>query len=143
MISQVGVNGNGTSAASPFKFLILVTDGLQSDRSNNWSCTSWGSDPAWSYNPTCYGGYATSINASQCAQLKANGVILAVLETPYVPLTGQDPNVQPYEKTVRHVIYPAAPARRARSARRSRPAPRPATTSRPPARPRSPPASPP
>jgi len=110
VISQVGVNGNGTSAASPFKFLILVTDGLQSDRSNNWSCTSWGSDPAWSYNPTCYGGYATSINASQCAQLKANGVILAVLETPYVPLTGQDPNVSPYEKTVRHVIYPGGPS---------------------------------
>jgi hypothetical protein len=109
VISQVGVNGNGTSAASPYKFLILVTDGLQSDRGNNWGCTSWGADPAWSYNPTCTGGYATSINTSQCAQLKANGVIVAVLETPYVPLTGQDPNVQPYEKTVRHVIYPGGP----------------------------------
>jgi hypothetical protein len=30
----------------------------------------------------------------------------AVLETPYVPLTGQSPAVAPYEKTVRHVIYP-------------------------------------
>jgi Flp pilus assembly protein TadG len=110
VITQVGSNGNGTSAASPLKFLILVTDGLQSDRSNNWSCTSWINDAAWSYNPTCIGGYATSINASQCAQLQSNGVIVAVLETPYVPLTGQDPNVAPYEKTVRHVIYPGGPS---------------------------------
>jgi Flp pilus assembly protein TadG len=109
VISQVGSNGNGTSTASPLKFLILVTDGLQSDRSNNWGCSSWGNDPAWNYNPTCTGGYATGINTSQCAQLKANGGIVAVLETPYVPLTGQDPNVQPYEKTVRHVIYPGGP----------------------------------
>ena len=42
--------------------------------------------------------------------MKNNGVILAVLETPYVPLTGQDPNVAPYEKTVRKVIYPGGPA---------------------------------
>ncbi|HEX3918158.1 MAG TPA: pilus assembly protein TadG-related protein [Caulobacteraceae bacterium] len=109
VITQVGANGNGTSTASPYKFVILVTDGLQSDRSNNWTCTSWFNDTAWNYNPTCTGGYATSINAGQCAQLKANGVILAVLETPYVPLTGQDPNVQPYEKTVRHVIFPNGP----------------------------------
>jgi len=33
-----------------------------------------------------------------------------VLETPYVPLTGQSPNVQPYEKTVRHTIYPGGPS---------------------------------
>jgi Flp pilus assembly protein TadG len=108
VITQVGVNGAGTSA-SPYKFLILVTDGLQSDRSNNWTCTSWVNDAAWNYNPTCVGGYATSINVGQCAQLKSNGVIVAVLETPYVPLTGQDPNVQPYEKTVRKVIYPGGP----------------------------------
>lgn len=109
VITQVGSNGNGTSATSPFKFLILVTDGLQSDRSSNWSCTSWGNDTAWNYNPTCYGGYATSISNGQCSQLKANGVIVAVLETPYVPLTGQSPNVSPYEKTVRHVLFPGGP----------------------------------
>ncbi|MBV9511418.1 MAG: pilus assembly protein [Caulobacteraceae bacterium] len=110
LITQVGKNGTGASASSPLKFVILVTDGLQSDRSNNWNCTvSDGRDPAWNYSPTCIGGYDTSINVSQCTQLKNNGVILAVLETPYVPLTGQDPDVQPYEKTVRHTIYPNGP----------------------------------
>ncbi|HEY3798055.1 MAG TPA: pilus assembly protein TadG-related protein [Caulobacteraceae bacterium] len=108
LISQLGNNGNGSSAASPTKFLIIVTDGLQSDRSNNWSCSNWATDPAWNYN-TCYGGYATTISAAQCAQLQANGIVVAVLETPYVPLTGQDPDVAPYEKTVRHVIFPGGP----------------------------------
>jgi Flp pilus assembly protein TadG len=108
LITQLGANGNGTSTASPYKFLILVTDGLQSDRGNNWGCSSWGWDAAWSYN-TCYGGYATTISTAQCAQLKNNGIVVAVLETPYVPLTGQSPNIQPYEKTVRHVIFPGGP----------------------------------
>jgi Flp pilus assembly protein TadG len=108
LITQLGANGNGTSANSPIKFLILVTDGLQSDRGQNWSCSNWANDPAWSYN-TCYGGYATTVSTAQCAQLKNNGIVVAVLETPYVPLTGQSPNVQPYEKTVRHVIFPGGP----------------------------------
>jgi Flp pilus assembly protein TadG len=109
LVTQVGKNGTGTSAASPLKFVILVTDGLQSDRNNNWNCSSWGNDSAWSYN-TCYGGYAAPLDTSICTQMKNNGVVLGVLETPYVPLTGQDPNVSPYEKTVRHVIYPGGPA---------------------------------
>jgi Flp pilus assembly protein TadG len=109
LVTQVGANGNGTSTSSPLKFLILVTDGLQSDRGANWSCSNWALDPAWGNYNTCYGGFATTINTAQCAQLKSNGVIVAVLETPYVPLTGQSPNVAPYEKTVRHVIFPAGP----------------------------------
>jgi Flp pilus assembly protein TadG len=108
LTSTIGSNGNGASAASPLKFMILVTDGLQSDRNNNWSGTT-GYDSAWNQNPTYFGGYATTISQSQCNTIKGNGVILAVLETPYVPLTGQSPAVQPYEKTVRHVIYPGGP----------------------------------
>jgi len=108
LVSQLGANGNGASAASPMKFLILVTDGLQSDRSANWSCSNWAMDPAWNYN-TCFGGYAAPISIAQCAQLKNAGIVVAVLETPYVPLTGQSPAVAPYEKTVRHVIFPNGP----------------------------------
>jgi Flp pilus assembly protein TadG len=108
LITQVGNEGTGQSAASPLKFVILITDGLQSDRNNNWSCSYWSQDSYWNYN-TCYGGYATTIDTTQCAQIKSNGAVLAVLETPYVPLTGQSPAVAPYEKTVRHVIYPDGP----------------------------------
>ncbi len=105
LVNQVGSEGTGYSAASPLKFVILITDGLQSDRGNNWSCSTWAVDSYWNYN-TCYGGYATTIDTRQCDQIKSSGIVLAVLETPYVPLTGQSPAVAPYEKTVRHVIYP-------------------------------------
>ena len=37
-------------------------------------------------------------------------LVVAVLETPYVPLTGQSPHIKPYEKTVRNVIYPGGAA---------------------------------
>jgi Flp pilus assembly protein TadG len=106
LIGLVGSNGTGASAASPLKFMILVTDGLQSDRNANWSGTSTGYDSAWNWSPTTFGGYATTISQTQCNQIKNAGVVLAVLETPYVPLTGQSPQVHPYEDTVRHVIYP-------------------------------------
>lgn len=116
LVTTVGKSGNGSGAASPLKFLVLVTDGLQSDRDNNWGCQSWGYDSAWGFpgrsnrNQTvCFNGYATTISQSQCDSFKSNGVVLAILETPYVPLTGQSPSVAPYERTVRHVIFPNGP----------------------------------
>ena len=111
LISKVGSSGTGASSASPLKFVILVTDGLQSDRDLNWqNCTSWGTYAPWSFNNACLAGnYDTTISTSQCQSIKNNGVVLAVLETPYVPLTGQDPNETPYEGTVRDVIYPGGP----------------------------------
>jgi Flp pilus assembly protein TadG len=109
--NSIGANGTGASAASPLKFMILVTDGLQSDRNLNWqNCTNWGYDPAWAFNSTCLaGGFDTPMSTASCTTLKNEGVVLAVLETPYVPLTGQDPHNTPYEGTVRHIIYPGGP----------------------------------
>jgi Flp pilus assembly protein TadG len=108
LITQIGTQGTGYSSLTPLKFVILITDGLQSDRGANWSGGHWGWDNAWGYN-THFGGYDTTIDTNQCQTIKNNGIILAVLETPYVPLTGQSPNVAPYEKTVRKVIYPNGP----------------------------------
>jgi Flp pilus assembly protein TadG len=107
--STIGQNGNGTSSASPLKFMILVTDGLESDRSQNWNPNPTSYDSAWNFTPINYGGFAKPISQADCNAIKNDGVILAVLETPYVPLDGQSPNVKPYEKTVRHVIYPNGP----------------------------------
>lgn len=109
LASTIGVNGTGASAASPLKFMILVTDGLQSDRTGNYSGVPSGYDSAWNYNPIYLTPYATTISQAQCNTIKNNGVVLAVLETPYVPLTGQDPVYHPYESEVRHVIYPGGP----------------------------------
>jgi len=122
--NAIGANGNGSSSSSPLKFMILVTDGVQSDRGNNWSSSycptgysgpATGFDSAWSYSnqsgyTTYYCGFDGPINQAYCTALKNEGVVLAVLETPYVPLTGQDPNVQPYEQTVRHTIFPGGPS---------------------------------
>ena len=49
--NAIGANGNGSSASSPLKFVILVTDGLQSDRDTNWqNCTNWGYDANWNFH---------------------------------------------------------------------------------------------
>jgi Flp pilus assembly protein TadG len=111
LTTQVGTQGNGSSASSPLKFVILITDGLSSDRGGNWNCAYWGNDKAWSWSNTCFNSspYPTTIDLGQCQQIKDNGIILAILETPYVPLTGESPNVAPYEDTVRHVVYPGGP----------------------------------
>ena len=61
------------------------------------------------------GGFDGPINLAYCTALKNEGVVLAVLETPYVPLDGSDPHVQPYEQTVRHTIFPGGAGRRAPS----------------------------
>jgi Flp pilus assembly protein TadG len=109
--NSIGANGNGSSTSSPLKFMILVTDGLQSDRDKNWqNCTNWGYDANWNFNSTCLaGGFDVPMSTAACTTLKNEGVVLAVLETPYVPLTGQDPHNTPYEGTVRHIIYPGGP----------------------------------
>ncbi|MEI9984627.1 MAG: hypothetical protein WDN69_16320 [Aliidongia sp.] len=39
--------------------------------------------------------------------MKANGATIAVLETPYVPLNGQDPATYTYENGVQQIIWPA------------------------------------
>ena len=118
-VTDIGAGGTGNNATSPLKFVILVTDGVESDFYKDFYSGGNGAvgcnnnpnlsaDPAWSYY-TFTGCYASPINTTYCSQLKANGVVLAVLETPYVPLTGQDPNEQLYELFVRHNIYPNGP----------------------------------
>ena len=139
--------GTGSSYASPKKVVFLITDGLQSDFVSDFSqltsqtslqrCgTGTNMDPTWGSQGSgltwsCQGGsnqawtghywpneYATPISTSLCQQIKANGITLAILETPYVPLTGQSPGLPigsymgemfPYEQFVRPVIYPNGP----------------------------------
>jgi len=136
--NSIGANGTGASTASPLKFMILVTDGLESSRDSNWNSPNGtlAHDPNFGPYPTFnpangayptsadnaranssqlplnikLGGFAGPITAANCTTLKNEGVVLAVLETPYVPLDGQDGHVQPYEQTVRHVIYPSGAA---------------------------------
>jgi Flp pilus assembly protein TadG len=110
LATTIGKNGTGGSVSSPLKFVMLVTDGLQSNRDSNWCATSqMTADPAYGGYKDCPAGtgFDSPMNTANCTTMKNNGIVLAVLETPYVPLDGSDPNVQPYEKTVRRVIYPS------------------------------------
>lgn len=175
----------GTTSDNPLKFVIILTDGLSSDRNWNYGdfpgdidpipggttqtststttfCADWpGPAPlvdgtlSWGgggaecnnaayvpgftttpaapapafqlpVNPTRYfyasplgfnpPGSTVASGQNLCAALKADGlssngnipgVTVAILETPYVPLTGQDPVYFPYEGSVQQVIYPS------------------------------------
>ena len=122
--ADVGVNGAGAQGA-PIKFAIIITDGLESDFYKDfYTCTGYASDTAWQ-TPAYYGSnsaspswqgydatgcYAAPMSTAACTTMKNNGVVVAVLETPYVPLTGQDHGEGGlYETFVRHTIYPTGP----------------------------------
>ena len=162
----------GAAPGNALKFVIIVTDGLSSDRTWNWGgrlaalnrahitgeahppplplmeyCRLWagpapvehgrllwqgGGSPSGEcnnlgYGPSFWDGaaepsrpysgvnnvyYAQPLDPGYCARMKDNsgkpgpGVTVAVVETPYVPMNGQDPAFYPYEATVQRVIYP-------------------------------------
>jgi hypothetical protein len=118
LATTIGTNGTGASTASPLKFVMLVTDGLQSDRGSNWNCTlvnstAWGTlvDDNGITDKTCSPGtgFASPLNTANCTTMKNHGIVLAVLETPYVSLAGESQHVMPYERTVQATIYPGGP----------------------------------
>ncbi|HEY5006839.1 MAG TPA: TadE/TadG family type IV pilus assembly protein, partial [Caulobacteraceae bacterium] len=81
--NAIGANGTGASVASPLKFLLLVTDGLQSDRVQNYLNCSWGPYLPWSMpaGSACTAHwFAQPLNTANCTTLKNEGVVLAVLE---------------------------------------------------------------
>ncbi len=65
----LGVSGNGATAASPRKFLFLVTDGVAD------------------YNNTSNQRVISPMLASNCSAAKANGITILVLYTQYYPIT--------------------------------------------------------
>ena len=114
LASTLGANGNGST--TPLKFLVLVTDGLNSDFTYDFNnCTGAAYNPAWGAGSVTYTGcYDTPISQTACNTIKNNGIVLAVLETPYVQLPGQDPgegygSEGLYDVFVRNVIYPSGP----------------------------------
>jgi Flp pilus assembly protein TadG len=88
---KVGAAGDGTSANSPLKLVLLLTDGVQSKRdwvldNVDWTCTE-------SRNGTCirrksgqYWGLVTPLNPGWCDYLKGNKATLAVLYTEYLAI---------------------------------------------------------
>ncbi|AUX79806.1 TadE/TadG family type IV pilus assembly protein [Sinorhizobium fredii] len=71
---KVGTAGDGTSAASPLKLVLLLTDGVQSNRDwvIKWSGKYW--------------GRVTPLNPDWCDYLKDNDATMAVLYTEYLAI---------------------------------------------------------
>jgi Flp pilus assembly protein TadG len=70
--AKVGKAGDGSSASSPLKLVLLLTDGVQSER--NWVLKGK------------YRGHVAPINPAWCAYLKDNKVSVAVLYTEYLAI---------------------------------------------------------
>lgn len=75
MKSIVGVAGDGSSASSPTKLVLMVTDGIQSYRS--WVLSGSSTWPKVAPN-----------KPSNCTPIKANGTTFGVLYTEYLPIVG-------------------------------------------------------
>ncbi|MFF0922755.1 TadE/TadG family type IV pilus assembly protein [Rhizobium leguminosarum] len=81
---KVGTGGDGTSSGSPLKLVLLLTDGVQSQR-------EWVTDKVtWSNNKAISGTYwnkVAPLNPAWCAYLKNQSATMGVLYTEYLPLT--------------------------------------------------------
>ncbi|AIC31026.1 Flp pilus assembly Tad-like protein (plasmid) [Rhizobium etli bv. mimosae str. IE4771] len=78
---KVGAGGDGTSSGSPLKLVLLLTDGVQSQR-------EWVVDKV-NKNKT-YGAYwnkVAPLNPDWCGYLKDQSDTMAVLYTEYLPIT--------------------------------------------------------
>jgi hypothetical protein len=96
--------GNGSSTASPLEFLFLVTDGVQDAPVSSSSGSGDPADPPSSYlpannQPNLSNSLAGNVSSgrlislidtsgtSMCATIKNRGIKIAVLYTPYMPVT--------------------------------------------------------
>ncbi|API55437.1 hypothetical protein BMW22_28485 (plasmid) [Rhizobium leguminosarum] len=78
---KVGAGGDGTSSGSPLKLVLLLTDGVQSQR-------EWVTDKV-NKNRTsgAYWNKVAPLNPDWCAYLKNQSDTMAVLYTEYLPIT--------------------------------------------------------
>jgi len=73
-VTTVGTAGNGSSPSSPQKMVIIATDGV------NDPTRAWVSD-------TSLRPQVKVFDTSFCTSLKNNGVTIAIINTPYYPMT--------------------------------------------------------
>ncbi|MFI4996308.1 MAG: hypothetical protein ACHQAQ_11055, partial [Hyphomicrobiales bacterium] len=96
--------GNGTSLASPLEFMFLVTDGVEDAPVSSASGSGDPADPPSSYLPAnnkanIANSLSGNVNSgrlidliktdgtSMCTTIKNRGIKIAVLYTPYMPVT--------------------------------------------------------
>jgi len=91
----IGTAGDGSSATKPLKLVLMMTDGVQSQRpwvtnnpTNTWKCTSTVSGSCVKFNASYFPDqFRTSpLNPSWCSGLKTAGATLGVLYTEYLSI---------------------------------------------------------
>ncbi|MCA1491280.1 pilus assembly protein [Ensifer sp. NBAIM29] len=88
---KAGKAGDGTSATSPLKLVLLLTDGVQSHRDwvitgVNWSCLESKNNTCIRFKSGSNWGLVTPLNPTWCGYLKDNGATVAVLYTEYLSI---------------------------------------------------------
>jgi Flp pilus assembly protein TadG len=85
----VGTGGDGKTASSPLKLVMMVTDGVQSQR--GWVTSSDWNGCVWTATPTCPPSAAsrqvTPLNPAWCKQIKDKAITFATVYTTYLPVT--------------------------------------------------------
>jgi Flp pilus assembly protein TadG len=89
--TKIGTAGDGMSAASPLKLVLLLTDGVQSDRSwvttgRSKTCVTKVGKNCVRYKSGALWGQVTPLNPDWCAYLKENKASVAVLYTEYLAI---------------------------------------------------------
>lgn len=72
--TKVGTGGDGSSSASPLKLVLLLTDGVQSQRE-------------WVTSGSKYWPKVAPLNPDWCGYIKKQSATMAVLYTEYLPIT--------------------------------------------------------
>lgn len=94
MASLAGSSGDGKTATTPKKFVMMVTDGVQSKRawvtrtsSSASSCTKWSGNLCIGYPMSSVALNVAPLNPDWCNYLKNKGITTSVLYTTYLPVT--------------------------------------------------------
>ncbi|MEO5808355.1 pilus assembly protein TadG-related protein [Devosia sp.] len=89
LATLVGTAGDGKTASTPLKLVMMITDGVQSARA--WVTMGSPSNCNWTSTPTCSMSAAskqvTPLNPAWCSGVKSKGATFAVVYTSYLPLT--------------------------------------------------------
>jgi Flp pilus assembly protein TadG len=90
---KVGTAGDGSSASSPLKLVLLLTDGVQSERNwvlwslkPNYDVLNWNSSQSNTAKQRIW-KVVTPVNPDWCAGMKTNGATIGILYTEYLPIT--------------------------------------------------------
>ena len=87
----VGSAGDGSSAASPRKLVLMVTDGVQSQRSwvltnVNWTCVAWSGGNCIKFKSAPHWDKIVPNKPDNCKAIKKNDVTFGVLYTEYLSI---------------------------------------------------------